>query len=354
MTDGLAGYLRDRHVVVVLGAGGVGKTTCSAALGLAAAKAGLSTVVVTVDPAKRLADALGIEHLDNEPRQIEGAGEGRLWAMMLDQQQTFDDLVRRTARSESQAMTILNNRFYLNISGVLSGTQEYMAAEKLHQLQSDERFDLIIVDTPPARHALDLLDAPQRLVKFLEHPIYRLLTVPSRSVFKAFGLAGRTFVWSVSKVIGKDLLKDAVAFFQAFEGMDEGFRKRAETVSTSLTSPSTGYTIVTTPRFVAVEESLHLLGALGSGRSTELVIANQRHAKPPSLELPEVDEYSSLSEIFEIYRDSQTLASSEDTALARFKKSAPSTCRWIDIARAESDIHSLGQLDEMAEQLLTQ
>ncbi len=342
--------LKKSHVLVVLGPGGVGKTTCSAALGVSASRLGLRAIVITVDPAKRLADALGISTLENEPTLIDD-DEGELWAMMLDQQQTFDDLVRNTANTEAQAQTILGNNFYRNISGVLSGTQEYMAAEKLHQLQADDRFDLIIVDTPPSRQALDLLDAPQRLVRFLEHPIYRMLTMPTRGALKAFGLAGRTFLWSVSRVIGKELLRDAIAFFQAFDGMDEGFRRRAETVAISLKAPTTAYAIVTTPRDVAVEESLHLVQSLGADRAPKLVIANQTHPAPPAIELPQTSTDTALAELFQLYRDARELAESEQAAL----KDLATTCAkatWVDIPRAESDIHDLQQMDFLAQKIL--
>ncbi|MFV1991833.1 MAG: ArsA family ATPase [Acidimicrobiales bacterium] len=347
--------LKKSHVLVVLGPGGVGKTTCSAALGVSASRLGLRTVVITVDPAKRLADALGIGSLENEPTLIDDNGDegkGELWAMMLDQQQTFDDLVRNTAATQAQAQSILGNNFYRNISGVLSGTQEYMAAEKLHQLQADDRFDLIIVDTPPARHALDLLDAPQRLVRFLEHPIYRMLTLPTRGAFKAFGLASRTFLWSVSRVVGKELLSDAVAFFRAFEGMDEGFRSRAETVAVSLREPTTAYAIVTTPRDIAVEESLHLLQSLGADRAPQLVIANQTHPAPPSIELPSTSTDPALCEMLQIYRDALGLAASERAAL-RGLAAACDEAIWVDIPRADSDIHDLKQMDFLADQILS-
>ncbi len=345
-----AELLKRSHVVVVLGPGGVGKTTCSAAVGLAASRLGLRTVVITVDPAKRLADALGIDSLENEPTLIE-SGEGELWAMMLDQQQTFDDLVRTTAANKEQAESILSNNFYRNIAGVLSGTQEYMAAEKLHQLQADSRFDLIIVDTPPARQALDLLDAPQRLVRFLEHPIYRMLTVPTRGAFKVFGLAGRTFMWSVSKVIGKELLTDAVAFFQAFEGMDKGFRDRAETVATSLTAPTTAYVIVTTPRDIAVEESLHLVDSLGAERAPELVIANQIHPGPAEVDLPRTSTDPAVAELLQLYDDAVGLASSERAALEALSHGCKQA-DWVNIPRADSDIHDLAQMSFLAEQIL--
>ena len=156
----LGSLLDQASVLVCAGAGGVGKTTTSAALALAAARRGRRVVVVTIDPAKRLADAIGVT-IAHEPSRVEGVGPGELWAVMLDTRATFDDLVRTHSKDPAQAEQILANRFYRNLSGALSGTQEYMAAEKLHQLHHDDRFDLVVVDTPPTRNALDFLDAPE-------------------------------------------------------------------------------------------------------------------------------------------------------------------------------------------------
>ena len=176
----LGEIVAERSIIVCCGSGGVGKTTAAAALAVAAADRGRRACVVTIDPAKRLADALGLDALTNEPNRVAGAGSdgGELWAMMLDTTATFDDVVRRHAGTAQQAETILANRIYRNISGSLSGTQEYMAMEKLHDLHADRRFDVVIVDTPPTRNALDFLDAPRRLTRFLDHKLFRLLTMP--------------------------------------------------------------------------------------------------------------------------------------------------------------------------------
>src|SRR5439155_1348294 len=191
-----------------------------------AARRGRRTVVVTIDPAKRLADALGLEGLTNDPALIHAhdEGEGELWAMMLDTKSTFDALVAHYAPDARQAASILENRFYRNIAGALSGTQEYMAMEKLYELHEEGRFDLIVVDTPPSRNALDFLDAPRRLTRFLDNRLFRLLMMPTRAYLKAVNVATQTFLRAVSRVIGTEVVQDAVAFFQAFEGMEDGFR----------------------------------------------------------------------------------------------------------------------------------
>ena len=178
-----------RNILVCCGSGGVGKTTVAAALALEGARQGRRACVVTIDPAKRLADALGLEALSNTPSKIEGAWSGELWAMMLDTKSTFDDLVMKHSVDPGQANRILGNRFYKNISGALSGTQEYMAMEKLYELHCDHDFDLVVVDTPPTRHALDFLDAPRRLTRFLDHRLYRILMAPTRGLMKAANVA---------------------------------------------------------------------------------------------------------------------------------------------------------------------
>ena len=192
--DDLIGASR---IVVCTGSGGVGKTTTAAGLALHAARVGRKACVVTIDPAKRLADALGLEGLTNTPAKIEGPWPGELWAMMLDTKSTFDALVTRNAASPEKAEAILANRFYRNISGALSGTQEYMAMEKLYELYESGGFDLIVVDTPPTRNALDFLDAPRRLTRFLDHRLYRMVTAPTRGLVKAVNMATQAFLRTV-------------------------------------------------------------------------------------------------------------------------------------------------------------
>ncbi len=224
-------------VIVCCGSGGVGKTTAAAVIGLEAARRGRRVVVVTIDPARRLADALGLaDGLAAEPQRIElvtsvpgtdVTSSGEMWAMMLDAAATFDGLVRRHAESPDQVDGILSNPFYKNIAGALSGTQEYMAAEVLHQLHTDERFDLVVVDTPPSRNALDFLEAPGVLSRFLDHKVFKLMMLPTKSGFKFISTATQPILRAIGKVVGSDVLSDSVAFFQAFSGMEAGFRERA-------------------------------------------------------------------------------------------------------------------------------
>jgi anion-transporting ArsA/GET3 family ATPase len=251
----LSELVTERSVVVCCGSGGVGKTTVSATIALAAARAGRRSCVVTVDPARRLADALGVESLPNTPSEVQGDWPGHLHALMLDSKGTFDDLVQRYARTPEQAESIMGNRLYQNLAGALSGTQEYMAMEKLYELVHSEEFDIVVVDTPPTRNALDLLDAPRRLTRFLENRLFRALLVPTRMSLRAVGVATQALLRTISKVAGAEIVQDAVGFFQAFEGMEDGFRSRASAVHELLADPATAYVLVTSARPDAITEA---------------------------------------------------------------------------------------------------
>ena len=251
----LTSLVTDRSVIVCCGSGGVGKTTVSATFAVAAARAGRRACVVTVDPARRLADSLGVQSLANTPTEVAGDWPGHLHALMLDTKGTFDDLIHTYAHTPEQAEGILSNRLYQNLTGALSGTQEYMAMEKLHELVESGEFDVVVVDTPPTRNALDLLDAPRRLTRFLENRLFRALLLPTRMSLRAVGLATQALLRTLSKVAGAEIVQDAVAFFQAFEGMEEGFRTRAGAVRALLADPSTAYVLVTSARPDVVAEA---------------------------------------------------------------------------------------------------
>ena len=256
----LATVIATADVVVCCGSGGVGKTTSAAALGLQAARCGRRCVVVTIDPAKRLADALGVPGgLTNDPIRltVEGSGEGsgELWALMLDTATTFDGLVNANATTTEQAQRILTNSFYRNIAGSLGGTQEYMAAERLLSLHLDGRFDVVIVDTPPTRNALDFLDAPRTLARFLDHPVFKLMMMPTRRGFRVLSVAAQPLLRSIGKVIGTEVLADALAFFQAFDGMETGFRNRADEVIELLHGETTRFVLVASPRVDTIDEA---------------------------------------------------------------------------------------------------
>lgn len=299
--------LRRSKVVFTCGPGGVGKTTIAAALALHAAKTGARACVVTVDPARRLADALGLATLWNDPHEIPLAGQGELgnhggidgsigadvangekrprdggefYALMLDAKATFDTLVRRYARDEEQAARIISNRFYQNIAEFLSGTQEYMAMEKLFELTNLHDFDLVVVDTPPTRNALDLLEAPERLVKFLNARVFRYFLAPTGVYLKVVGAAGRGVLKMVARAIGSEVIDDAAEFFLAFEGMYDGFEQRARTVSRILHDERTAYVLVSSPRKDAAEEASYFADRLiERGFGVSALIVNRTHPR---------------------------------------------------------------------------
>jgi anion-transporting ArsA/GET3 family ATPase len=239
-------------------------------------------VVVTIDPARRLADALGLpDGLDGTPRRVDvdaAATGGELWAMMLDTAAMFDHVVRVNAGDEAQAERILENRFYRNIAGAVSGTQEYMASEALHQLHDDERFDLVVVDTPPSRHALDFLEAPGVLSRFLDHRLFKLLMLPARRGMKVVSAATQPVLRAIGRVVGTDVLADAVAFFQAFAGMEGGFRERAEQVMEILRADDTCFVLVASPRHDTVDEAVWFAEQLhGHGLRVAAAVVNRVH-----------------------------------------------------------------------------
>ncbi|MGB0111671.1 MAG: ArsA-related P-loop ATPase [Ilumatobacteraceae bacterium] len=258
------------ELIVTSGPGGVGKTTSAAALGVAAARAGRRVVVVTVDPARRLADALGLDvgAAADEPHHVEGidgGSGGEMWALMLDAASTFDRLVREQTTSDKQADAILENPVYRAISGSLAGAQEYMAIERLHQLHTSGEWDLVIVDTPPSRHAIDLLKAPDRLIGFLGHPVYRALTVGQRAFAKVTNAAASMFLWAVRRLAGPQIVEDTVEFFRSLGNIEPGLRQRAGEVSALLRSDVAAFIVVSSPRAEAVGEAEHLIGALRDG-----------------------------------------------------------------------------------------
>lgn len=269
MNTTMSEVLDTSSVIVCCGSGGVGKTTTAALVAMEAARRGRRSVVVTIDPARRLADSLGLVGLTNDPSPITGpwsgsGGGGSMAALMLDTKGTFDGLVRRYSTDPDQAERILSNSFYRNISGALSGTQEYMASEKLYELAVEGDFDLVVVDTPPTRHALDFLDAPQRLARFLDHRLYKVLLSPSKGIGRAVNVATQAVMRQIAKVVGAEVISDALAFFKAFEGMEEGFKERAVAVDRLLRESDTSFLLVASPKADTVAEAGYFADQLSS------------------------------------------------------------------------------------------
>jgi anion-transporting ArsA/GET3 family ATPase len=260
------------RIVVCCGSGGVGKTTTAAALGLRAAERGRKVVVLTIDPARRLAQSMGIDSLDNVPRRVKGlddSASGELHAMMLDMKRTFDEIVEAHADAE-RAATILNNPFYQSLSAGFAGTQEYMAMEKLGQLRAREEWDLIVVDTPPSRSALDFLDAPKRLGSFLDGRLIRLLTAPAklggRAGMKFLNVGMSMMTGTLGKLLGGQLLKDVQTFVAAMDTTFGGFRTRADATYKLLQAPGTAFLVVAAPERDALREAAYFVERLAAER----------------------------------------------------------------------------------------
>jgi anion-transporting ArsA/GET3 family ATPase len=290
------GLIDDPHIriVVCCGSGGVGKTTTSAALALRAAERGRSVVVLTIDPAKRLAQALGMERLDNTPRTVPGVGTtrgkgrdgGNLDAMMLDMKRTFDELVESQASTE-RARQILENPFYQALSSSFAGTQEYMAMEKLGQLYrgTDGRYDLIVVDTPPSRSALDFLDAPERLSRFLDGRLIRLLLTPTRGPVRLMTAGAGIVTGALTRVLGTQVLRDVQTFVTALDTLFGGFRQRAEQTYALLQAEQTAFLVVATAEADALREAAYFVERLAGDRIPVAGLVVNRATVAPDSEL---------------------------------------------------------------------
>ena len=341
----VADLVADREILVCCGPGGVGKTTVAAALAVEGARRGRRTVVVTIDPAKRLADALGLGTLTDAARRIDGDWPGELWALMLDPRTTFDGLVTKYAPDPDQAETILANRFYRNIAGALSGTQEYMAMEKLFELHNDDRFDLVVVDTPPTRNALDFVDAPRRLTRLLDNRLFRLLMIPARTGMRAVNFATQAFLRTIGKVVGSEVVTDAVTFFQAFEGMEDGFRRRAQAVQALLADPCTAFVLVTSPRRDAARETEFFAEKLEeAGIDVDALIVNRMHPRFPAVAPAATG--GGLSSLYQNLADLGRLSDGEEAHVAGLSRrvGAPAVC----VPELETDVHDLPGLSRVA------
>ncbi len=346
------------RLLVTCGPGGVGKTTTAAALGLAAARAGRRVVVVTIDPARRLADALGIDADQcNEPHLVEGAveGPGSFSALMLDAEKTFDDLIRE--RGGDAAPTLLDNRVYRSIAGSLAGAQDYMAIERLHQLHHGGDFDLVVIDTPPSRHAIDVLKAPDRLVVFMSHPIYRALTLPSRSFARVTNVASGAFLWTIKRLAGPKIVEETVEFFRSLSAMEGGLRTRAAEMSVLLRDERTAFVLVSSPRAEAIDESTFLAEALQSGGfRLGGIVVNMVHPMPLPLsaKLLKADERGELgvhlAEQVHYHQELTELADAERVELATLVALADGApVRQVPLF--DHDVHDVAALRELGDLL---
>jgi anion-transporting ArsA/GET3 family ATPase len=344
------------EIVVCCGSGGVGKTTTAAALALRAAERGRKVVVLTIDPARRLAQSMGLTELDNTPRPVAGvdtSAGGSLDAMMLDMKRTFDEIV--VAHSEpGKAEQILDNPFYVALSSSFAGTQEYMAMEKLGQLKATRRWDLIVVDTPPTRSALDFLDAPKRLSTFLDGRLLRILLGPARAGGRAYMKVlsvGVTMVTGMlNKVIGAQLLTDLSRFVAALETMFGGFRERAEHTYRLLKDPGTAFVVVAAPERDALREASYFVDRL-EAEAMPLAGLGRERSVAAAEALDESGDSPLAAAVLRLHADRVAMARREREMRERFTSAHPGV-RMVEAAALPEDVHDLDGLRLVAADLV--
>lgn len=358
MTSALSAVL-DSEIVVCAGSGGVGKTTISAAIALEGARRGRKTLVITIDPAKRLANSLGLKRLTNRPKRIDqkqfraaGIDPAPLDAMMLDTKTTFDELIFKYARTPARAEAIINNRFYQALSGALSGTHEYMAMEKLYELVIEGNYELIVIDTPPTRNALDFLDAPKRMTSFLEGRLLKWFLLPAigggKGFLRAMNFAASTFLRIVKRIIGGEVLRDTADFLANFEGMYEGFKERAQAVYDLLRKDTTAFVIVTGPTEHAVDEALFFTSTLASYHLPfGGVVVNRVH---PRFEIKNKDRAGSalIDRLIGLAEDFEKVARREERSLKRLRAECPQEA-WATVPYMTKEVVDLPALAQVAE-----
>jgi anion-transporting ArsA/GET3 family ATPase len=361
--------LASRRILVTCGAGGVGKTTTAAALALRAACSGRRVLACTIDPSRRLATSLGLNQLSDRPRAIDlsrvaapSSRRGALWAMVLDVKSTFDALVTRYTPDAAARDRILTNRFYRHVSAALAGSHEYMAMEKLLELSGDDRWDLVVLDTPPTRHALDFLEAPDRLMDFLDTSVLRWFLRPyfvaGRLTLKVATRTGAVALRIADRFLGLQFLQDLSEFFLAFEGMYDGFKRRAARVHSLLREPSSGFVMVAGPSPLALEEAVYFHRRLTEkGMPFVALVVNRVHVDParearsrprrrgPADVPPELGR-----RLVDTLREQQVLARVERRAVARLEVDTRE--KPLLVPELEQDIHDLRGLSEFGELLL--
>jgi anion-transporting ArsA/GET3 family ATPase len=356
--------LATRRILVACGSGGVGKTTTAAALALRAARAGRRVLACTIDPSRRLATSLGLQQLSGRPRPIDlarlapaPARGGALWAMVLDVKSTFDALVTRYTPDAAARERILGNRFYRQISAALAGSHEYMAMEKLLELHADSRFDLVVLDTPPTRHALDFLEAPDRLLDVLDTSVLRWFLRPyfvaGRLTVRVATRTGAVAMRLADRFLGLQFLQDLSEFFLAFESMYDGFKERATKVHALLREPTSGFVMVAGPQPLALEEALYFHRRLAEkGMPFVGFVVNRVHTDPArevrSRSRERADVAPGLAaRLAETLREQQVLARVERRAVARLEVDTRE--RPVLVPELEHDIHDLRGLAEFGE-----
>ena len=361
---GVSELLRGKKVCICAGSGGVGKTTISAAIAAGMAARGKKVAVLTIDPAKRLADSLGLPELGNTERRVEASlfqaegvetGDGELWAMMLDAKATFDEVIAKHAPDAETRDRILENRIYRQISNALAGSQEYMAMEKLFELYQEDRYDLLVLDTPPTRNALDFLDAPRRLTQFIEGRSLQVFLRPTGLGMRLFGRGTSMMFSALRRLTGVDLLEDISEFFQAFSGMVGGFQERAKRVNELLADKRTSFLVVCGPSGEPIEEAVYFHRKLVEAKlPVGGVIVNKVHYETEAdlasgevqADLRDLLEDELAERVGENFADYQALAASDRRNIERLTAELRAR-RVIRVPYLDEDVHDLGGLMEV-------
>ena len=377
--SGLGKVLAEHRVVVTVGSGGVGKTTTAAALAVQAAADGRRVLCLTIDPAKRLANSLGLDEMTTEeqvvdPALFEANGlelEGHLSAMMLDSKKTFDELVRSTASTPEVAQRILDNRIYHYVSNGLAGVQEYMAMEKLYAVRKDDRFDLIVLDTPPTSNALDFLDAPERMVEAIDSPAMRwfIETMDSTGGRFSLGILGKgagLVMKGLSKLTGAGFLEQVAEFVGGLNDLFGGFRERAAAVSGVLRSPEVAFVVVTSPAPMAIREAVFFSDRLRElGMRRDGVVVNGVHyllSEPAADEsslrsaldevMPDVDASEAIDRMFRALEDERLRAVADRIESDRLRSRVGKETTFVEVPAFERDVHDLRALARVAKHLV--
>jgi anion-transporting ArsA/GET3 family ATPase len=361
--DGVASLLVGTRVCVVGGSGGVGKTTASAAIAVGMAARGLRVAVVTIDPARRLATALGLDELGNEPHRIESARfaraglplQGELWAMTLDPKRTFDELIERLAPDAATREQILANRVYRELSDAIAGSQEFTAVAKLHELAQDDRWDLLVLDTPPSRNALDFLDAPDRLRAFFEGRALQTLLRGGGAGLRLLGRGTGLVLGVLRRVTGAELLSDLSDFFRLLGGLLSGFRERAEQVEALLRAPGTTFLLVTSPEREPIEEAIFFQRRLRAARmALGGAIVNRVHVDELGDEEPAdvtqlLEREAGLSpalarQVAAVFADEHALARRDAASVAALAERLGAGVPLLRVPLLDGDVHDVDGL----------
>ncbi len=363
----LGPVLAGRRICICVGAGGAGKTTVAAAIALRLAVDGRRVAVVTIDPARRLAGALGLAELGNEPRRVSprrlaGAGidaRGELWAMMLDPKRTFDELIGRLAPDERTREEILANGIYRELSSAVAGSQEFTAIAKLYELDREGGFDVIVLDTPPSRNALDFVNAPARLTQFFDGRTARVVRAPTGLAARLVGRGTATAFAVLRRLTGVDLLVEIRTFFAALGGLADGFGERAAGVAALLRDPATAVVLVSSPEAEPVDEAIAFAGELaGAGMGVGAVIVNRMHAGPGG----PADLAERLAgrlgarladRVLAGLRDHELLAARDRRGLARLE-GALGGAPFVRVPELDGSVHDLRGLARVAAHLFDQ